>query len=176
MPTSGAGTSAEEGFTLVELAVALLVAGLLFGLALTRFMPPEGSGALRADALALAEGIRKLRNHAVSSGLMVRLRLRLPAGAWKAEGMDNLGNWNPLQGSPVPAGELSRGIQLRRVRWGSGKEISEGEAELRILPTGETQEIYLYLSDGRRHERTLTVHPFLNRVDVQRGRVEAHAR
>ena len=173
---SEVGTSDEEGFTLIELTLVLLLVGIVFGLAFARFFPPEPSGALRADAQLLAESIRKLRNHAMASGLLVRLRLRLPGGGWKAEGMDVKGNWNPLQGSPVPAAALSRGIKLRRVRWAGGKEIVEGEAELRILPTGETLETYLYLGDEGRHERTLTVHPFLNRVEVQQGRVESDAR
>jgi prepilin-type N-terminal cleavage/methylation domain-containing protein len=168
---SPARTSGEEGFTLIELVLVILILGVILGFAFARVFDPP-SGALRGDAQYLAENIRKLRNHAIASGLLVRLRLRFPNGAWKAEGMDAQGQWNPLSGSPVPPGELSSGVRLSKVRLGDGKELVDGEVELRFFPSGEAQEARLYLVDGLRQERTLTVLPFLNRVEVKHGRVE----
>lgn len=172
MRISRAGTSGEEGFTLIEFSVVVLILGVVFGLIFIRLVPSLASNALRRDTQQLAETIRKARRYSVASGLLIRLRLRFQEGAWQVEGMDAQGSWNPLRNSPLPPGSFSPGVALRGVRVNGEAEIVEGEAELRFLPTGESKKALLYLADETRQERTLAVHPFLNRVEVFHGRAE----
>ena len=53
MPISKAGTSTESGFTLIELAVVIVLVGLLFGFVFPR-LPGIGEDRLEATAQRIA--------------------------------------------------------------------------------------------------------------------------
>jgi len=173
MPTSRAGTSSEEGFTLIEFAVVALILGIVFGLALPRIYAGLATDPLRADARRLAEAIRLLRLHAVVAGGPVRLRLRFSEGKGRMEGMSGAGQWLALADAPVEWRGLSEGVRLRKVQTAGAGEVTEGEAVLLFLPTGEARETRILLGAKNREERTLLIHPFLQRVEVHHGRLAA---
>ncbi len=170
MRTSKAGTFGEGGFTLIEFAIVAAILGIVFALVFPRVYR-QAADPLRVSAQGLAEAIRKLRTRAVSSNRMVRFRITLPEGKWRVEGMDDEGSWRGLADSPVRPGLLPPEITVRKVRFGEGEEIVEGLADLRFLPTGETREAFVLLAGEDGRERTLTVHPFLNRVEIHHGRL-----
>ncbi|MFQ5894271.1 MAG: GspH/FimT family pseudopilin [Nitrospinota bacterium] len=154
----------------MEFAFVVLILGIVFSLAYPRLYARLAPDPLRASARRLAAAIRKLRNRAVAEGQVVRLRLQLPEGKWWVEGRDAEGRWRGLADSPVSDGALPRGLRLLKVRTGTRGDVVEGEVPLQFLPTGETERAFLYLRDERQGERTLQIHPFLNRVEIRRGR------
>ena len=172
MPTLKPGTHNEEGFTLLEFVVVILILGLMFGVALPRFFRPDNTEPLRLSSTLLAETIRRVRVHAVSEGRLIRIRFTLPDGKWVVEGMDGKGIWLELVKSPVENGRIPEGVRLRQVNIGGRLAASRGDVSLRFFPTGETEKAELYLIDKSLKERTLAVHPFYNHVEIHHGRVE----
>ena len=67
MPISRAGNSTESGFTLVELAVVLVLVGLLLGLVLPR-LPGVGEDRLEATARRISGMTRHIYNEAALTG------------------------------------------------------------------------------------------------------------
>ena len=172
MRTSKAGTSTEEGFTLIEFVFIIFILSIFFGLALPRIKQQISPDPLRISATRLAKTIQRVRSHAISEGELLRLRLRFPGGEWKVEGVNSSGQWLELADSPVRKGRLAEGIRLLRVRVAGRSDIGEGEAFLRFLPTGETRKAALFLSGGDEKVRTLSIHPFINDVEISHGRVD----
>ena len=170
MGISKAGISNEDGFTILEFVFVVLVLGIILGLALPRLYPRFASNSLRVSSARLINAVKRLRTYAVANGLPVQLRLNLPEGKWKVEAMDAGGKWLPLAGSPVADGVLPPGILLREARSAGRGEIVQGELSLRFFPTGETARTFLYLQGEENQERTLEIHPFLNRVIIHYGR------
>ena len=172
MPTLKSGTPNEQGFTLLEFVVVILILGIVFGVALPRLFRGADAEPLRLSSTQLAETIRRVRVHAVSGGQLLRIRFTLPEGKWVVEGMDAEGNWLKLANSPVKNGRISEEVRLRQVSIGGRQAASRGDVFLRFFPSGETEKAALYLIDRALKERTLSVHPFYNHVEILHGRTE----
>jgi len=71
----------SRGFTLVELMIALLVAGILFALAIPSFQASSINGALRRTTGDLVTAINTARAQAVN--LRVDIQLKEHSGGWK---------------------------------------------------------------------------------------------
>lgn len=170
-----AGISDDEGFTLLEFAIVIVILGIFFGLAFPRIQSQMAGDPLRASSTQLAEGIRRVRVHAVSNGRLLRLRITLPGGELKVETVNAGGDWLELADSPVKKEALAEGVRLLKVRIQGEKDIDEGEAILSFLPSGETRGSLMYLAGGADKVRTLIIHPFLNRVEIHDGRVNFQA-
>lgn len=167
--------SNDHGFTFLELVVVLLILGLVFGFALPHFYRSTEDEPLRVSTNRLAETIRRVRTHAVSNGRLLRLRLTLPKGEWVVEGMDAEGKWLRLAHPPVNNGRISEGVRLRQVKISNHPPAGRGDVPLRFFPSGEAERAYLYLIDEDLEERTLSVHPFYNRVDIHHGRYQKNS-
>lgn len=172
MPILKSGKPNEEGFTLLEFVVVILILGLMFGVALPRLYRPADNEPLRLGSTLLVETIRRVRTHAVSEGRMVRIRFTLPEGKWVVEELDGKGTWLKLINSPVENGHIPEGVRLRQVNIGGRPAASRGDVSLRFFPSGETEKAELYLINKALKERTLSVHPFYNHVEIIHGRVE----
>ncbi len=172
MPTLKPGKLNEEGFTLLEFVVVILILGLMFGVALPRLYRPADNEPLRLSSTRLVETIRRVRVHAVSEGRLIRIRFTLPEGKWVVEGLDGKGIWLELINAPVENGRISEGVRLRQVNIGGRPAASRGDVSLRFFPSGETEKAELYLINKGLNERTLSVHPFYNHVEIIHGRVE----
>lgn len=166
------GTPNEEGFTLLELVVVILILGLLFGVALPRLYRPVDTGPLRLGATRLAEAIRRVRIYTASEGRLVRMRFTLPEGKWAIEGLNGKGAWIELPDPPVEKGRIPDGVNLRRISIGGRRVFSRGDVSLRFFPSGETEKAEFYLIDRTLEERTLFVHPYYNQVEIFHGRAE----
>lgn len=77
---------ASRGFTIIELLVVLVLAGLLLGLAAPRFMAAVPGTELTAAARDLASAARQSRAEAISRGHDVVLVVDAQSGEFRAEG------------------------------------------------------------------------------------------
>ncbi len=71
------------GFTLLEMAVVLVVMGVLLGLALTRGAPRGLAVRPRDAAQQIADALRDARGRAIASGRLVEFRLDLAHHAFR---------------------------------------------------------------------------------------------
>lgn len=106
----------DAGFTLVELMVVLAVMGLLAGVAVWRW--PDGSGRVRADAIALSSRIAAARDQAILSGRPLALEVDASGYRFVERGDEG---WQPVA---EPA--------LRERRWSSNVRPDGATASTRL--------------------------------------------
>ena len=167
---------AERGFTLIEFALVVLVISFAFSLVFPRIASLFTAGSVRGDSLRLTEAIRKARRYSVLSSLTLRLSVQLREGAWRAESLHADGSWGPLLDLPLLEGALSPGNRFRSARFTARRESPAEQIILHFYPSGDAEEVYLTLAGGDGEERTIHVHPALNRTGIAHGRLENRLR
>lgn len=127
----------DAGFTLVELMVALAIAGLLGATVLLTAPPPEA--ALRREADALAARLSRARDEAILSTRAVRVEVDAAGYRFHAA---RSGGWQPLSGAPFGP-----------VAWADGVAPAlpfDGRALwFAFDPVGTAEPLALALADGR---------------------------
>jgi prepilin-type N-terminal cleavage/methylation domain-containing protein len=73
----------DQGFTLMELLVTMVVAGILFGLAVGGYRAYAASQAHRGTAEALVALMREAQQRAVTQATTYGVDLSVPAGPWQ---------------------------------------------------------------------------------------------
>lgn len=169
---STARTCGERGFTLIEFALVALTIGFVAILVFPRVTSLFATDSLRADSVRLAETIRTVRKYSVLNSLTLRLHLRLHEGAWRAESLRADGSWGPSLEIRLPGGALSPGNQFRTARFSERKETVGMEILIYFYPTGDADEAYLTVADAGGDERTIHIHPTLNRTEIAHGNLE----
>ena len=143
----GAGSSGQDGFTLVEMLVTLAV----LGLAATVAFQSLGRGALDRRAATVSETVAaeidRLRAEAIRSGRGARLAF---------EPRDNLFVSSRPGAAPIPA----RSVQIV-VEGGTPERPVPGE--IRLLPDGSSTGGRIHFAAGT-ERRTLTVSALTGRV------------
>ena len=101
---------ADKGFTLVELIIAVLIIGLLFGVAVPQFTGVLADYRLKSDALRLAAEIRKVQQESVYG----------KAGSFKIRFLKNNGQYRIEERVRIlETYELSPGVRMAEVVLGA---------------------------------------------------------
>ncbi len=167
MLISRAGNSTESGFTLVELAVVLVLVGLLLGLVLPR-LPGVGEGRLEATARHIAGMTRHIYNEAALTGLEHRIRIDLTQQKIEGLRLDADGELVPLNGSGRGS-ELPDSVRFVDVeRLGAGKTTG-GQLEVRVLPVGWIDETVIRLRADNDQVLTLHLLPLTGVAEIHAG-------
>ena len=119
MPISKAGTSTESGFTLIELAVVIVLVGLLLGMVLPR-LPGIGEDRLETTAQRIAGMTRHIYNEAALTGLEHRIRINLDEQRIEGLRLEPDGDLVPLGGNGRGCGSGSRWTGRQRSGRGRG--------------------------------------------------------
>jgi len=175
MPTSRAGTStdfhrdrpSQAGFTLIELALVLLLIGLFSTLVLPVF-DGFGDGALRSEARRLAGTVRHLFNEAALSGRPHRLRFDLDGGTYGGRRLEEDGSLVSVGGSGRDHA-LPHGVRIRDVVVAGHGRSSSGQVETLILPVGWIEETVVHLDGGGELILTLRMQPLTGDTEVYEG-------
>ena len=166
-PGEGAKGRRDSGFTLIELAVVLLLIGLFSALVIPLFSGLGGDD-LKSTARRLAGTAKYLYNESALTGRPYRLVFDLDAGSVSGRRLKASGELVTLTGT---GGEhtLPRGIRMRDVTVAGRGLTSSGTTYTGIQPVGWIDEtvVHLEAQDGR--QLTLRLLPLTGTSEVYEG-------
>jgi len=167
MPMCRAGTSPDQsGFTLLELALVVLLISLFTLLAVPLFSGPADA-ALASSARRLAGTARQLYNEAALSGRECRLVFNLDNGTYTARILGSDGELRPLPGLPAEAA-LRSGARFADIAVAGRGLTTHGEVTTEFTPAGWLPETVIHLQDGKR-TLTLRLLSFTGTSEVYEG-------
>ena len=159
-----------RGFTLIELTMVILLAGLLLSLTVPRFRDAVLSDNLKSTTRKLIVKIDELRDASLRNHRDYILRFDLEANQYWVEdsGMSELERAAVReQPSTLPENVHILDIWLL----GAGKQAT-GEASIWFYGKGYVRPSLIHLSSGDSRKFTLELRPFMRKVKVTEGYVE----
>jgi type II secretory pathway pseudopilin PulG len=170
---SEARAAREDGFTLLELALAVGLIGLLVTLVLPR-LGLIGGVSLQASTRQLASRIELLREDAALRGRWVRLSFDPPTGRYGAEVLVDTGTGSRFVADEAP---LFRTVTLpdsiRLDVSGPGlTTTSEGHPAALFAPDGYTDPLVVRLGGSAQQTFSIVVEPARARPRVVDGTIE----
>jgi type II secretion system protein H len=171
MPTSGVGKSNDPfGFTLVELAVVVLILAVSLGLVLPEVSSGLWRNELKASSRRLAGAVAQARCRAMLEGRYWELCLDLDAGTfWTAP----LREADAAQPDAVTERSLVGEVRFMDVHTSHREIRRSGRTALRFHPQGLAEPAVIHLLGEDREVQTLVVKPCSSRSAVYTGYREA---
>jgi prepilin-type N-terminal cleavage/methylation domain-containing protein len=159
------------GFTLLELAVVLLIIGLILAIAMPRLSSFQGA-MLRSEARRLAARSHYLYEEAGTQKVLLRLNLDLNDSSYFVTRLDPLAAEPSFQPEQGPAGglvKMPRDVRLRDVWVEGGGLFRSGIAKCQFYPGGSADAAVIHLFDRRGEVITIGIDPFDGSVAIIRG-------
>lgn len=168
MQISTAGRSSNQaGFTLIELALVVLLLGLMASLGLPLLSGFEPNH-LDSSARRLAGTVKYLYNEAAMTGQEHRLTFELADSSYRAANVSPSGELQPLQGVGAKK-RLSSGVRFVSIYQPQRGEQREGEVTTALLPGGWLEETVIHLQDDAEHKMTLRLVPLTGLTEIYDG-------
>jgi general secretion pathway protein H len=159
------------GFTLIELAMVIIVLGIMISLVIPTLGELTGSN-LKRSARHLTGMIRFLRDEAEATKTIYRLRFDVPGGHYWAEVLAQTSE-RTVEFKRVPSaisteGSLSGNTSFKSVRAGSHPD----DPSILFTPDGWVEKTFIHLRDGNAKDFTLIVRPLSGDTELHEGEVE----
>ncbi len=168
MQISTAGRSSNQaGFTLIELALVVLLLGLMASLGLPLISGFEPNR-LDSTARRLAGTVKYLYNEAAMTGMEHRLTFEMDDNSYRAEQVNRSGELEPLLGVGAKK-KLKDGVQFASIYQPQRGEQKEGEMTTALLPGGWMEETIIHLQDEKEHKLTLRLVPLTGLTEIYEG-------
>ena len=167
-------TPFRKGFTLVELAVVIIVIGILMSIAFSILSSSALFKSSKSEAKKLAAALMLARNAAVKSNTVIYFELNLDEEKYRAYRLqrsedDENGNSKMEEKDLIESVDLAASHSILGISTAFGGHIEEGLVKLRFLPSGLGEEAAIYLGPQsqtaeatviyKRYEGKATVHP-----------------
>ncbi len=161
----------NKGFTLVELAVVIVVLGIMLSLVIPR-LGELGDANLKRSARHLTGMIRFLRDEAQARKNVYRLEFDINGGNYWAGVMTRTSEqtveFRRLQSAIAGEGSLSGQTTFHDVKVGSHPD----DPFIQFTPDGWVEKSFIYLKDGNDKVFTLTVNPLTGGTELREGYLE----
>jgi general secretion pathway protein H len=166
---SGGRVAGGRGYTLIELSVVVLLAGMMLFLAVPRIRDSMLSDGLKTVTRRLVGASREIRTEAVREQVDYLLHLDLAhPGFWVYSADTTSEKLSEIRRKAFtfPDGVTIAGFQR------SGQERqTDGDAEIRFYRQGYVDPVVLHLKKDDRFF-TVVFHPFMNKVSVYEKNVD----
>jgi len=166
MPMS-ASAKTQAGFTLVELAIVIVLIGLMTGLLLPLFSN-WGQDDLLASARRLGGTVRYLYNEAALTRSEHRLIFNFDDASYEAKWIDPKGELVAVEGSGR-GGVLPGDVGFKDIVVTGRGKFSSGEVTVVFHPTGWLDETVLHLDDADDRQLTLRLAPLTGTLEIFEG-------
>lgn len=167
----GGGAIGARGFTLIELAVVIVILGVMIALVIPA-MGELDSANLKRSARHLTGMIRFLRDDAQAKKAVYRLSFDIPNGRYWAErltiSVDTTAEFKRLSSPLANEGTLYGRTVFKDVHVPSHPD----EPYILFTPEGWVEKAYIYLRDGEERDYTLIVNPLTGNTELLDGYVE----
>jgi prepilin-type N-terminal cleavage/methylation domain-containing protein len=175
MRTSGVGRSNDpNGFTLLELAVVLLLLTVVLGLVLPEASSLLTDSDLRTSSRRVAGAVAEARNEAMLGGRIWELAIDLESNAfWIAPvGDGEEGGTSAEAGKSQPRKRTLAGeVRFLDVRKGQEESRNTGRVSIRFHPKGLVEPAVIHLGGRGNRVQTLSIKPFSGRLSIEDGYV-----
>ena len=161
---STVGKMNEKGFTLIEMAVVVLLTGVLVGIAVPRVKDTIAGDRLKKTTRQIIAVSRDLRNDSVREQVDYELYFDIDNGAfWKCSSDMTSEKRAEVKRRAL---KLPDGVGFRDIRIYGAAKKTHGEAVVRFFKQGYMQPAVVHLMDGDKN-MTLIFNPFITRVKIQ---------
>jgi prepilin-type N-terminal cleavage/methylation domain-containing protein len=164
-------TAKRPGFTLLELAVVLLIIGLVLAIAMPRFGAFQGAE-LRSEAHRLAARSNYLYEEAGAQKVLLRLNFDLNHSTYFVTRLDPFAPNPSFMPEKGPAGgvvTMPADVRLRDVWVEGGGVFRSGIVTCQFYPGGIADAAVIHLFDRRGDVITLGIDPFNGAVAIISG-------
>lgn len=166
--TSTAGRlNNQSGFTLIELALVVVILGLMAGLCLPLLSNIEPDR-LKSTARRLSGTVKYLYNEAVMSGTEYRLIFDLTDNSYRAVQVGPTGELQPV-GNQGRRYQLPDNVRLETVYQPQRGEYRDGQMTTSLHPEGWLEETIIHLADASQHRLTLRLVPLTGLTEIYQG-------
>lgn len=171
MPILRAGIWSRKGFTLIELAVVLLIAGLILLLSFPRMQRLFGDD-LRNTSRHLIGTIRYIYSEASANKRIYRLNYHLTEKKYWVTVLDENGGSVLATDIITKKVFLPGKVQFQDIYTLHNGKVIEGEAFTQFYPEGRVDSTVIHLKDADKNLMTLIVNPLTGKVSVHDKYVE----
>jgi general secretion pathway protein H len=173
MPTSRAGACNNHGFTMIELAMVLLVIGIVSAVIMPRIGNVLDHQQMRRSINTLRGTVRLLHARAASTRHIYRLTFDLDRQMMTVCLIDvETSECQEEQSRRLRDYTFPPAVRLLDVVDGEGTKTSEGQAATHFHPTGLAEPSTIHLSGSDEQQMTLMIEPLAGDVKVLNGYVE----
>ncbi len=168
MRTSRAGISSNRGFTLVELAIILLIIGLFSALTLPNMMG-SGESDLKKGAARLQGLVKYLYNEAALTGQEHRLIFDLDKRSYHVAFVDEGRKLRRKTAGLGKPEQLPGDIIFSNIEVSGRGSFSSGEVSTYFYPVGWLDETIVHLKSPKGAELTLRFSPLTGAMEIHEG-------
>ncbi len=170
-PQSAVCNPEPKGFTLIELALVIVVLGIMIAIVIPTFSEITDAN-LRRSSRHLTGTIRFLRDESEAKKEVYRLRFDVPNGQYWAEKLTQTSErtveFQRLSSAISTEGSLSGNTAFVDIKAGSHPD----DPWILFTPDGWVEKAFIHLRDGNGKDFTLIVKPLTGATELREGVVE----
>ena len=165
--------SLTRGLTMVEIAVVILVIGVVMGLLINMIGQIAALQSTEDEAKSLKTSLIFCRRAAIKSNQAVFMEFNFQDNYYRAYRLERVpGKPKPMERILLKKKELSSGNSLVAISFPSGSRVQEGKIKVQFSPEGIAEEMAIYLGPKPEIKNTVLYSRYGLKVEVKEGEVE----